>query len=331
MSSLANFLTGVSEDSRRRDRARVDAQTNAPGKTKMRFYSLARALDQAGETAASMFPRMDEGTPLAYDEAGNLVGGYDPAGQISKAVGWLMPSGSLAEAFDTGKGIARGVVKTFGGIGAKTADKAALSAAEALEQAGTPMAEVWKQTGWFRAPWDKKWRFEIDDSKSKGITAATLKRKDHREFFDEDGIPSEYRTKMSDALKHPVLYEVYPNIEKSRAYTMRSLYGGDADYTNGTYRFDPSLDADNMRSLALHEIQHGIQQREGFARGYVASPNTQADPFDMNYWHSAGEAEARAVQERMNLTPAQRRAKYPLEGNQIGGVRLADLIVRGLP
>ncbi len=98
----------------------------------------------------------------------------------------------------------------------------------------------------------------------------------------------------------------------------------------------------DARSVALHELQHAIQGREGFAVGGspesmrqealamlrrdVASgaiPDT-AEAMRMlpmaqqnAYQRLAGEAEARAVQARMNLTPAQRRALFPLDSYDV--------------
>jgi hypothetical protein len=86
-------------------------------------------------------------------------------------------------------------------------------------------------------------------------------------------------------------------------------------------------------NVALHELQHGVQEIEGFAKG--GSPSTvmtklqQSNPdeyqrllsssqnlndiYDNAYKRIAGEVEARAVQKRRNMTPEQRIAKFPLE------------------
>lgn len=49
------------------------------------------------------------------------------------------------------------------GIGARTADSAALRRAEALEKSGTDNETIRQETGWYRGM-DGQWRFEIDDS-----------------------------------------------------------------------------------------------------------------------------------------------------------------------
>jgi hypothetical protein len=123
----------------------------------------------------------------------------------------------------------------------------------------------------------------------------------------------------------------------------------------------------NPKSSILHELQHSIQMQEGFTRGgspegirrnfmelaptewieYAKSlPNYQnkktpeekkafIESFvqmrlgspDEAYWKLAGEAEARAVQARMNMTPAQRSQTFPLQSYD---VPVNQLIIKGL-
>jgi len=86
-------------------------------------------------------------------------------------------------------------------------------------------------------------------------------------------------------------------------------------------------------STALHELQHGVQHIEDFARGgnpqsvmtkiqqqnpetYTTLINQQkslGDIYDEAYKRLAGEAEARLTQTRKNLTPEQRLQFFPFE------------------
>lgn len=75
--------------------------------------------------------------------------------------------------------------------------------------------------------------------------------------------------------------------------------------------------ADFGRSPLLHEVQHAIQEREGFAKGGA--------PEDNAYRRLMGEVEARAVQSRMNLSAEQRRALFPLDSYD---VPLDSLIIK---
>jgi hypothetical protein len=54
----------------------------------------------------------------------------------------------------------------------------------------------------------------------------------------------------------------------------------------------------NLKSAFIHEIQHAIQDIEGFAPG--------SHPGDKNYRHTAGEVEARNAEARMGFTAQQR-------------------------
>jgi hypothetical protein len=73
--------------------------------------------------------------------------------------------------------------------------------------------------------------------------------------------------------------------------------------------------------VASHELQHFVQDVEGFARGGtyddVAPPALSIGPLEIRtrlgrqYLNQAGEVEARAVQKRMDMTAAERRARPP--------------------
>ena len=77
-----------------------------------------------------------------------------------------------------------------------------------------------------------------------------------------------------------------------------------------------------FRSVALHELQHAIQQREGFEKGGDPSyfrgrklpinPKTgkRYTPHEL-YEALVGETEARLVQERRDMSPEERRATPP--------------------
>jgi hypothetical protein len=66
----------------------------------------------------------------------------------------------------------------------------------------------------------------------------------------------------------------------------------------------------DLRDTALHELQHQIQAREGFARGASGS-----DPY---YWVRTGEVEARDAAERSFLDDAERRRIPPHLARQFG-------------
>jgi hypothetical protein len=154
---------------------------------------------------------------------------------------------------------AKGAAGVFGGRLAKTADLDALSRAERMAASGADRRAIWDETGWFKGR-DGQWRFEIDDS------GANFPR-----------MPTELQLKNRDnigqSFKHPDLYEAYPEMELGR---LQPHYGSSAQ---GSYAANPdriTLNASNpigtknkplARSVTLHELQHGVQNQEGFARG----------------------------------------------------------------
>jgi hypothetical protein len=348
-----------------------------------------------------------------------------------------------------------GLIGTFAGAKAKTANKGLLDLAERLEKSGLKREQIWEQTGWFRGP-DKKWRFEIDDSKAVGRTyqhtpKEALKAAETDAIIAGEGmdkvnamrpyggmsksqLADEYKRtgqdivravlggnkaegmRLEDAragltglldsmgsrqagpasvyLKHGELGAAYPDVYKMHTRiapeelgTARGQYLRESPMAAEQLLLSaPPKRSPNDKSTMLHEMQHAIQQREGFAQGgnpgMFAVPHDLAagmhsyddllrvqklfdsaksqgvsvndvlnksaprwvtpevrdlathygsmrngyetllknietrvqiaDPMDA-YRRLAGEAEARAVQARMNMTPAERRAKAPWE------------------
>lgn len=280
----------------------------------------------------------------------------------------------------------QGIVGMFAGKRAATAPVDQLARAEAMTAHGADPREVWNVTGWFKGP-EGKWKWEIDDS------GAQIGKKAAEDFVDTDRMAGT----APRVLWHNDLYEAYPELRKtdvgidraaSRGYNFKGKYSqGDApsgipDAISGT-----AASAKSARELLLHELQHGVQGQEGFAKGgnnkflrtdtkedrailqkawetinqpadletfgrhgfdpeggktleeayaaYVAGQAKKAKQFPDAFWqrelaemiyrNSAGEAEARAVQKRMDYTPEQRRQVFPLDDYD---VPLDRLIVR---
>ena len=240
-----------------------------------------------------------------------------------------------------------GMLATFLGPGAKTANLPALARAQRLEAAGVPREQIWRDEGWFKGA-DKKWRFELDDSKSSwGLPKPDDMKPSH-------GID----TTLSNGIRHDDLMRSYPGMAD-----VQLLYQRVADPPPGTpfgmyspegpkiaVRAVPHGLAD-PKSTAMHEVQHDIQFREGFARGGTpknASARIYNDfvneinsllpgrgivmdataaarveaikeqlrrvPMGDNteaYRRLAGEVESRTVQKRLPLTAEQRRERPP--------------------
>ena len=149
------------------------------------------------------------------------------------------------------KGVAHGQVKKGSGKKYMYAGSEATGFSEA-EQEG----EV------FEGKYDDEQRFEIDDSK------AELNR-----------LPKNNESMvLSDVINHDALFEQYPeyknmpvvgaHISGEKASYTRNPFGNDPD-SIGVISINPEAEVDTKESFRtlLHEIQHSIQEKEGFAKG----------------------------------------------------------------
>jgi hypothetical protein len=162
-------------------------------------------------------------------------------------------------------------VGVFGGRLAKTADKAALSMAEDMAAKGADRKEIWDKTGWFKGS-DDKWRFEIPDYNSQ-----------MNQRWHDTGVPNFEASKIAGQLWHDPLYKAYPDLRHITGLTEKSA-GEGGSYMSSAMRGSgeetiniKGPNAPAARSVALHEMQHAIQEREGFARGGSPSMFKQSD------------------------------------------------------
>jgi hypothetical protein len=156
----------------------------------------------------------------------------------------------------------------FAGIRALTADRGALERAQAMTEAGASRDDIWRDTGWFRGV-DGQWRFEIDDSNAR-LTSRVTDAYNNPQM--KAGVPWVPRIEgtLLDVIDHPeLLYRSYGGDDSffgdatlSRAMTPEGAYDASTD---GIRSIGPDLQT--HRSTILHELQHAIQEREGFARG----------------------------------------------------------------
>lgn len=363
---------------------------------------------------------VDENPPVkagldGYSALADKIGEYSPAlGAAARtapaAVGLLAGPGTSAtrSAFSN---VARDAVKNAGAVPAvrgplakqqgifaghlsKEAPIWKLEQAKTLQAQGMPDEDIYKRTGWFAGSADGQWRYEIDDSKSyydpEAVSELKEMASDEGRAFD----PLKETTPLGGLLGHDELYAAYPDAADMPVHFFPKdrMRGANGAYSvkHDRLTLQDDLNADKGRSVALHELQHAVQQREGFAQGgspeqfdvdrakYAADmqrlmgrnaldeaskelggwPTNQEvqqwyknfmdedlpewavqDARQMTYddlrskvdsWHDlfgtipekadsdqtyrrlAGEAEARLVQKRMNMTPEQRAARYPL-------------------
>lgn len=237
--------------------------------------------------------------------------------------------------------------------GAAAADKAEertarmdnLSVARKMEEEKKNAKAIKMATGWERGA-DGKWRYEIPDAKIKDtmdVGGGQIVKRYEDDMLWNGG-------KLSDVIDAPELFKAYPQLKGVRIDTdaIMNDMPSHGEYDSKTNTI--TIHADElkyMNDILNHEIQHAIQDIEGFAKG--GSPtlvrgevkkrfdevtkqikqlraegkedeakalieknrglyNAYMKNDDFNSYKSlAGEVEARNVQERMNMTPEERR------------------------
>lgn len=150
-----------------------------------------------------------------------------------------------------------GIVKNGNALNQMAGEHAKTAALDKLEQAKamagdkTP-EDIYKATGWFKGQ-DGKWRFEIPDN----LEAISL-----------DKLLNDKRAKLGEIYDNPQLFEAYPDLKDVPVRIEEIEKGFNGFAYADAITISASLKNDNeAKSILVHEIQHLIQKREGFARG----------------------------------------------------------------
>lgn len=197
---------------------------------------------------------------------------------------------------------------SLAGQKARTANSQTLQIAEQMEQEGESREEIWQETGWTRTMDGKNWRFEIDNSEAEYRGGADAQfREDHADYAEyqdllqkmfegtisesemqrmeqlDDIWSGEYarlrervergNATLADVLQHDSLYEAYPELRdvKVRLESDTGSKNGSYDPSTNTITISEDKPGDSAKvGTMLHEIQHAIQQIEGWESG--ASP-----------------------------------------------------------
>lgn len=182
-----------------------------------------------------------------------------PAGMIT-AAGDIQDAGSDMERQAM-------VGAMFMGPGAKNADHARLSLANYMKELGDSPQKIWKETGWTKGGQD--WSWEIDDSRARWKPGA-----------DASMARVAY---MKDVLDHPELYENYPFLADMPIVSKRmppGHFGGLAANPKNPQPDDAGIilneelvrmNPEEALSTLLHELQHGVQMKEGWGMGATAN------------------------------------------------------------
>ena len=113
--------------------------------------------------------------------------------------------------------------------------------------------------GWYRGV-DGRWRREIPDT-----------RENFRWKMDPKDLPETKGVRLSEALDAPHLFESYPGM---RTLPLSKRPGMGAEHYPATAFEDARIrlgidsgSPERLLSILAHEVQHGVQDLEGFARG----------------------------------------------------------------
>jgi hypothetical protein len=222
---------------------------------------------------------------------------------------------------DAGYNLAQNVLNATGtapmqimmGPKAKTFRHDAAALAEQMEKEGKTPDEIWQATKTMRAP-DNQFRQELSDLNMK-YSASPVRsrqyetdRKRYSQAIDKATTQDELQAaqkyyekqrgsnslnfigKAQEFVDHPELFQAYPELAN---YAFRELepthkkftapenvYGF---YSPGQKTVTVSTDAPFKRSTALHELQHAIQEIEGWQSGsspeYMATKLAERDVF----------------------------------------------------
>ena len=224
-------------------------------------------------------------------------------------------------------------VGMFVGAGSKAFDKAMAFTASKLEKKGVSPQEIWKETGTVRGP-DGQWRQEISDKEAfikgnKPFEDVIMGAYDRGVLETGDQL---YKTNVGDVMYHSPLKEAYPELMDIETQMMRK--GSNARGSLGTDKASneqilsvkKDLPPEEARSTMLHELQHAVQEKEGFGVGgnvdtmarlrstvyekiedlnsqmgsYVKAMDASTDPLEKAALKQQYDA---AIEERMKLVP----------------------------
>lgn len=141
----------------------------------------------------------------------------------------------------------------FVGPKAKTWDAASATKAQEMAKSGVDPRTIWSETGTWKGP-DGHWRQEIPDNAATG------------QFTH---LPESGTNRIADkALVHPKIYDAYPELNNISQLGLRGGKGGKFETIGDTGMLTATAPTESgIASVGAHEVQHAIQNIEGFARG----------------------------------------------------------------
>ena len=240
------------------------------------------AIESAVGTGVQAVEKAKDVGYTAYQKAPPVVG--DIVGQTKAIL-------SGDKAFGMTSDVGPRPLSAFGGIGMEGAakDKNLKKAIKLANKAGVPNIgeipedlnlEIWKKTGWFVDPNDGQWRLYFSDYKSEILPFKDVFKTETVDFDTLKKYPLDRkegkRTVLSNVLLHDDLFKRYPDFKNADVNFFndptKPRNAGYANYKDGEVgEIGINLAAfdsfDSIRGTILHEVQHLIQNKEGFVKG----------------------------------------------------------------
>ena len=142
-----------------------------------------------------------------------------------------------------------------------------LTVAKQMEMGGKTPEEIRAATGWERGA-DREWRYEIPDLTVKDGAAALVAEK--RAAAQKDG-KKIFSIELADLVDAPDLFKAYGQFKnlKIEFGELPPMAGGYFSPAEDAIRipFNMDITTDGARMTLIHEIQHAIQEIEGFTKG----------------------------------------------------------------
>lgn len=209
-------------------------------------------MDILGDFAKEKLTNIYEALKLPGDAWQGKIDPMSPEGiEKTNTLAGLMVFGPAPVA----RSMAEGTLGSFAGVTAKGADKNALAEAQIMKANGAHPDEVWTKTGWFQGA-DNRWRWEIDDSFSKYRVGWRSGKEDMK-----------IQKPLPEVLNHPELYSAYPSFKDITVVNDPKVHGAYWDKSKQEVVIGKGFKDSQVHGTIMHELQHAIQDQEGFAKG----------------------------------------------------------------
>ncbi len=280
-----------------------------------------KVIDKLGEILESIRKAFSDYFGGENTEIRSLVNHFEEVQRVYQSV-----LENSAKRGSRSKGISGEVKFSYGGKHAAGMNQGLLSKAKRMRRQGALKEQIFRETGWF-VGLDGKWRFEIDDSEMKFDLEGAYKqriKKDVEQLLKEEPQYSEQEAyeyileyeqpifRLGDVVHHPKLFRQYPDLADIRlSFDQSVTYNGSYNPVSDVITI--SMNAKDPRKTMIHELQHAIQCREGFTEGSNREmwDGTDEEKWE-KYYYTAGEIEAREVEERLGMDQWWRDRVMPL-------------------